>query len=88
MQFTKEQCVLSSTSFRITPPISIGTQLLIFITYCINDTFRWFQEARKSRDNPYRDYYVWSDTNTKYKDARIIFVDTEPCNWVSSNKGN
>lgn len=22
---------------------------------------RWFQEARKSKDNPYRDYYIWKD---------------------------
>lgn len=22
---------------------------------------RWFQESRKSRDNPYRDYYIWCD---------------------------
>ena len=24
-----------------------------------SDQHRWFQESRKSRDNPYRDYYVW-----------------------------
>ena len=24
----------------------------------------WFKEARKSKDNPYRDYYIWSDTET------------------------
>ena len=22
---------------------------------------KWFQEARKSKDNPYRDYYIWKD---------------------------
>jgi maltose alpha-D-glucosyltransferase/alpha-amylase len=30
----------------------------------------------------YREYYVWSNTDKKYKDARIIFVDTEPSNWT------
>lgn len=42
----------------------------------------WFQASRSSRDNPYRDYYVWSDTDQKYKDTRIIFLDTEPSNWT------
>ena len=42
----------------------------------------WFQAARSNRKSPYRDYYVWSDTNKKYKDVRIIFVDSEPSNWT------
>jgi maltose alpha-D-glucosyltransferase/alpha-amylase len=42
----------------------------------------WFQQARSSADNPYRDFYVWSDTVRKYEDARIIFIDTEPSNWT------
>lgn len=41
----------------------------------------WFQAARLDRNSPYRDYYVWSDTDQKYQDARIIFIDTEPSNW-------
>jgi len=47
-----------------------------------SDQHPWFQEARKSRDNPYRDYYVWSDTDQKYLGARIIFLDSEPSNWT------
>jgi maltose alpha-D-glucosyltransferase/alpha-amylase len=46
-----------------------------------SDEHPWFVAARSSRDNPYRDYYVWSDTDQKYGEARIIFVDTEPSNW-------
>ncbi len=42
----------------------------------------WFQESRSSRDSPKRDWYVWSDTDDKYPDARIIFTDTEPSNWT------
>ena len=42
----------------------------------------WFQEARSSPDSPKRDWYVWSDTEDRYKDARIIFVDTETSNWT------
>lgn len=26
-----------------------------------SDEHRWFQEARKSRENPYHDYYIWRD---------------------------
>jgi maltose alpha-D-glucosyltransferase/alpha-amylase len=42
----------------------------------------WFQEARSSPDSPKRDWYVWSDTKERYKDARIIFIDTETSNWT------
>ena len=41
----------------------------------------WFQEARSDPASSKRDWYVWSDTDTRYPDARIIFVDTEVSNW-------
>ncbi len=47
-----------------------------------SDQHAWFQESRSSRDNPKRDWYVWSDTDDRYKDARIIFLDTELSNWA------
>lgn len=46
-----------------------------------SDQHSWFQEARKSKKSKKRDYYVWSDTDSKYKDVRIIFIDTETSNW-------
>lgn len=42
----------------------------------------WFQSARASRSSPYRDFYVWSDTDQKYSQARIIFLDVEKSNWT------
>ena len=42
----------------------------------------WFQSAREGRDNPYHDYYVWSDSDQVYHEARIIFLDTEKSNWT------
>ncbi len=42
----------------------------------------WFQSARADRNSPYRDYYVWSDTDQKYQGTRIIFLDTEVSNWT------
>jgi maltose alpha-D-glucosyltransferase/alpha-amylase len=47
-----------------------------------SDQHPWFQTARRDRTSPYRDYYVWSDTDQKYRQARIIFLDTEPSNWT------
>ncbi len=47
-----------------------------------SDQHPWFQEARRSPESPYRDYYVWSDTDQRYKQARIIFVDSEVSNWT------
>ena len=47
-----------------------------------SDQHPWFQEARSSQDNPHRDWYVWSDTDTRYKGTRIIFLDTEKSNWA------
>jgi maltose alpha-D-glucosyltransferase/alpha-amylase len=47
-----------------------------------SDQHPWFQEARRSPESPYRDYYVWSDTDQRYKQARIIFLDSEVSNWT------
>jgi maltose alpha-D-glucosyltransferase/alpha-amylase len=47
-----------------------------------SDQHPWFHEARSSRTNPRRDWYVWSDSVERYKKARIIFTDTELSNWA------
>ncbi|GAB7044711.1 MULTISPECIES: maltose alpha-D-glucosyltransferase [Catenuloplanes] len=47
-----------------------------------SDAHPWFVESRHDPDGPYGDFYVWSDTDTRYRDARIIFVDTEESNWT------
>ena len=39
-------------------------------------------QSGATRDGPYGDFYVWSDTDELYEEARIIFVDTEPSNWT------
>ncbi len=46
-----------------------------------SDQHPWFQEASVDPDSPKRDYYVWSDTDQRYKEARIIFIDAERSNW-------
>jgi maltose alpha-D-glucosyltransferase / alpha-amylase len=47
-----------------------------------SDQHGWFQESRLNPKSPKRNYYVWSDTDQKYQDARIIFLDTERSNWT------
>ena len=48
-----------------------------------SDRHAWFQRARLAPPGSVeRDYYVWSDTDQKYADARIIFTDTEKSNWT------
>jgi maltose alpha-D-glucosyltransferase/alpha-amylase len=59
--------------------IRVITELVLNHT---SDQHPWFQQARSSRDNPRRDWYVWSDSVERYKQARIIFTDTELSNWA------
>ncbi|PFG43929.1 maltose alpha-D-glucosyltransferase/alpha-amylase [Isoptericola jiangsuensis] len=47
-----------------------------------SDQHPWFQASRADPEGPYGDFYVWSDDDTRYQDARIIFVDTESSNWT------
>ncbi len=47
-----------------------------------SDQHPWFQRARRAKPGSvYRDFYVWSDDDQKYGDARIIFKDFESSNW-------
>ncbi len=48
-----------------------------------SDQHPWFQRARRApKGSPERELYVWSDTDQLYKNARIIFTDTEKSNWT------
>ncbi|MFP4394183.1 MAG: maltose alpha-D-glucosyltransferase [Anaerolineales bacterium] len=54
-----------------------------------SDQNAWFQASRDP-DHPdhetYRDWYVWSATDEKYEEARIIFLDYEESNWTLDEK--
>jgi maltose alpha-D-glucosyltransferase/alpha-amylase len=60
--------------------------LKVLIELVVNhtsDQHRWFQSARQQpAESAERAFYVWSDTDQKYQDARIIFVDSEQSNWA------
>ncbi len=48
-----------------------------------SDQHPWFQRARRSPPgSKFRDFYVWSDSPDRYRDARIIFKDFESANWT------
>ena len=54
-----------------------------------SDLHPWFQRARRAAPGtPERDFYVWSDTNQRFSDARIIFLDSELSNWAWDPEAN
>jgi maltose alpha-D-glucosyltransferase/alpha-amylase len=61
-----------------------GMQVMIeLVINHTSDQHPWFQAARNAPSgSPERDFYVWSQTDQLFKDARIIFTDTEKSNWT------
>src|SRR5215475_2805571 len=48
-----------------------------------SDQHPWFQRARLApKGSPERNWYVWSDTDDKYAETRVIFIDSEKSNWT------
>jgi maltose alpha-D-glucosyltransferase/alpha-amylase len=60
--------------------IRVITELILNHT---SDQHPWFKKAKRSKSGSRsRDFYVWSDTPEKYKEARVIFTDEESTNWT------
>lgn len=58
---------------------SLGLKIMMdLVVNHTSDEHPWFMESRKSKDNPYRDYYIWRDG----KDGK------EPNNWGSCFSGS
>ena len=50
-----------------------------------SDEHPWFRASRDPahpKHDKYRDWYVWSETDQRYRQARIIFLDYESSNWT------
>jgi maltose alpha-D-glucosyltransferase/alpha-amylase len=62
--------------------LHVITELVVNHT---SDQHPWFTESRSSLTNPRRDWYVWSEDDHRYPEARIIFTDTETSNWAWDN---
>ena len=60
--------------------LKVITELVINHT---SDQHAWFQRARMApKGSKERDFYVWTDDPSQYKDVRIIFQDFENSNWT------
>jgi maltose alpha-D-glucosyltransferase/alpha-amylase len=61
-----------------------GIRVLIeLVVNHTSDQHPWFQRARHAPPgSPERAFYVWSDTDKKFPETRIIFCDTEKSNWT------
>jgi maltose alpha-D-glucosyltransferase/alpha-amylase len=60
--------------------LRVLTELVINHT---SDQHPWFQAAREApAGSAKRNFYVWSDTDQKFAETRIIFTDTESSNWA------
>jgi maltose alpha-D-glucosyltransferase / alpha-amylase len=60
--------------------LRVITELVINHT---SDQHPWFKRAREAKPgSAARNFYVWSSTDKGYKDAPVIFLDTEKSNWT------
>jgi trehalose synthase len=56
----------------------------VIIDLVVNHTsnqHKWFQSARKGRDAPYHDYYVWEDEKPDTEGQQLVFPGEETSNW-------
>ncbi|WP_006245973.1 alpha-amylase family protein [Mycolicibacterium tusciae] len=68
---------------------SNGIRVIIdFVMNHTSDAHPWFKSARRSTEDPYRDYYVWSATKPKSSKADVVFPDQEDSLWELDPKTN
>ncbi len=59
-----------------------GIRVIVdFVMNHTSDQHPWFRSARRSKEDPYRDYFVWSPTKPKTNPKDIIFPDQEDSLW-------
>ena len=66
-----------------------GIRVIVdFVMNHTSDAHPWFKSARRSKDDPYRDYYVWSATKPKSSPKNVVFPDQEDSLWQLDRKTN
>jgi trehalose synthase len=66
---------------------SKGIRVIIdFVMNHTSDAHPWFKSARRSKDDAYRDYYVWSETEPQSSPADVVFPDQEDSIWEREPK--
>lgn len=68
---------------------STGIRVVVdFVMNHTSDAHPWFRSARRSRDDPYRDYYVWSATEPASSPKDVVFPDQENSIWELEPRTN
>lgn len=66
-----------------------GIRVIVdFVMNHTSDAHPWFKSARRSKDDPYRDYYVWSATEPASSPKDVVFPDQEDSIWELDPKTN
>jgi maltose alpha-D-glucosyltransferase/alpha-amylase len=47
-----------------------------------SDQHPWYREARRAKDSPYRDWYVWSDKKPANADKGVVFPGVQKSTWT------
>ncbi|WP_256794659.1 alpha-amylase family protein [Terrabacter sp. Ter38] len=64
-----------------------GIRIIVdFVMNHTSDQHPWFKSARRSREDPYRDYYVWSRTKPRSSAKDVVFPDEEDSIWERDDK--
>jgi maltose alpha-D-glucosyltransferase/alpha-amylase len=56
--------------------------ILDFVVNHVSDQHPWFLEARSSKDNPKRNFFLWSDTPDRFSGGINAFSDIKQSNWI------
>ena len=51
-----------------------------------SDQHEWFENARQSKDNKYRNFYIWNENQNKYLDTRLLLKGVSNSNWTYNDK--
>lgn len=64
-----------------------GIRVIVdFVMNHTSDQHPWFRSARRSREDPYRDFYVWSRTRPRSSKKDVVFPDQEDSIWERDEK--
>lgn len=66
-----------------------GIRVIIdFVLNHISSEHPWFVDARASKESPYRNYFLWSETGNELKDSQNLFPHLKPSNWIENEQTN
>jgi maltose alpha-D-glucosyltransferase/alpha-amylase len=60
--------------------------MLDFVLNHVSSEHPWFVEASSSKDNPKRDFFIWSETGKEFPHALNPLSHIKPSNWIPNPK--